>query len=103
VQTIAKSHSMGSFDEMIKKLIYLGVLSIVLISCETRETAKYDVYFWPSVNSKEILVGNVSGLSACQITARHYAAERNNGDTNYDWSYVCCLNRPSNSCAEKHR
>jgi hypothetical protein len=85
-----------------KLLVALGVLALILMSCETRETARYDVYFWPPAG-KELLIGNVQGLSACQVTARNYAAQKNNGDANYSWSYICCLNKPHNSCAEKHR
>lgn len=85
-----------------KVLIALGLLVVVLTSCETRESARYDVYFWPP-SGKEQLIGNVRGLSACQITARNYAAQQNGGDANYSWSYICCLNKPHNSCAEKHR
>jgi hypothetical protein len=88
---------------MMKTIIALGLLAIVLTSCETRETAQYDVYFWPSPSGKEMLIGNVRGLSACQITARNYAAQQNGGNANYGWSYICCLNKPHNSCAEKHR
>lgn len=86
-----------------KSLIALGLLVAILTACETRETARYDVYFWHPNSSREILIGNVQGLSACQITARNYAARKNDGDANYGWSYICCLNKPHNSCAEKHR
>lgn len=85
-----------------KALITLALFVVVLTSCETQESARYDVYFWPP-SGKELLIGNVRGLAACQITARNYAAQQNGGNANYNWTYICCLNKPHNSCAEKHR
>lgn len=86
-----------------KKVLILGLLVIALSSCDSRETSRYDVYFWAPRSDKEVHVANVQGLSSCQFAARSYAAQMNGGSANYDWSYICCLNKPHNSCAEKHR
>jgi len=83
-------------------LIILVLVFFFLNSAES-PVARFDVYFYPPSGGQEIFVGNVEGLEACQIAARNFAAQLGGARADYGWSYICCLNRPDNSCAEKHR
>ena len=82
------------------------VLAFLTSACSPSEPPgleRFDVYFFPPNSDQQIFVGNVVGLEACQIAAGNFAAQLGGARAGYDWSYVCCLNRPDNSCAEKHR
>jgi len=64
------------------------------------EASDFNAYFYYP-NGNEYYLGKVTGLPACQSTARSHAAYKNISNSN--WSYICCRITSDSSCATKHR
>jgi hypothetical protein len=86
-----------------KMIIAISILGFSLLSsgCDRDlESADFNVYFY-LLDDREIYLGSVKGLSACQNMASFNA--RSLGTENSNWSYICCLKTSSSDCAEKHK
>lgn len=70
-------------------------------SCSQLEKQTYNVYVYPP-SGREYLAGKHVGLEACGSAAWSYAGAHGFSRSS-DWSYICCLETKSSSCAEKHR
>ena len=66
------------------------------------EDSTFNVYFYFPDN-REYYLGQVRGLSQCQARSWDYANQKSNGDTSFNWSYICCLQTSTSSCAETHK
>lgn len=67
------------------------------------ENSTFNVYFY-FPDGKEYYLGKSRGLSQCQSMAWYYANQKSDGNsTNYNWSYICCLQTSTSTCAEKHK
>lgn len=80
----------------------LSVVAIIgLAACERDlEEVPFHGYFY-TPGDREVYLGLLHGLSACQIAAHSKAEELNMKDAN--WSYICCLKTNDSDCAEKHK
>ncbi len=95
----------------IKKLLILGLFGLIIFqSCSDGngninaglESSTFNVYFYyPS--GKEIYLGQVRGLSSCQNSAWSHSRNNDKNESPGNWSYICCLQTSSSSCAEKHK
>jgi len=73
-----------------------------LLKLDSYEDRVVDVWFsFP--NGSQYMIGTVKGASACGSLAWSYAAEKGEGKTNYDWSYVCCTVEDGSRCKHKIR
>jgi hypothetical protein len=109
---------------VLKKLLLVLLIPLVLNGCDladvggcaeyaskhscdyVKNKATYNVLFYfpaRSSDSKEYYVGTSKGLEQCNDQARSYAFKKGNGNTNYDWGYICCMQTKDSSCEEKHR
>ena len=70
-------------------------------TCDQLENSTYNVYFYFPDNS-EYPLGKSYSLSGCGNSANRYATSKGLGRSD-GWAYICCLETPSSSCAEKHR
>jgi hypothetical protein len=87
-----------------KQLLALLVVAIALGSCGSEqdlEATSFNAYFYYPDNGREEFLGEVYGLSACQMAARSQAQTLNMSTAN--WSYICCEITASSSCASKHK
>jgi len=66
------------------------------------ENSTFNVYFYFPDNH-EYYLGQVRGLSQCQAKSWDFANEKSNGETNFKWDYICCLQTSTSSCSEKHK
>ena len=90
------------------KILLIGLLgSVSLISLVEfiesfgdREYYTYNAYFYDS-NEREVYLGVVKGLAACQSSASGYA--NSTGLSNSEWSYICCRKTSASECASKHK
>jgi hypothetical protein len=89
----------------------LAALLTLLASCddgprEPTETDVFNVYsYYPKRGSEELrgeYLGQVTGISACQRAAPNFAGSKNMNRSD-GWSYICCLQTKTSSCAEKHK
>jgi hypothetical protein len=94
-----------------KKLLLFGLLGFLFLkSCSDGngninaglENSTFNVYFYYP-GGKEKYLGQVRGLSSCQSSAWAFSRNPNDNDVSGGWSYVCCLQTSSSSCAEKHK
>ena len=80
------------------------LMSIVLIFTSgffhSLEDKKFNVYFYYP-NGRELHLGVVKGLSACQDSA--WAKAQSLRMQNANWSYICCLKTRSSECKSKHK
>jgi hypothetical protein len=76
------------------------VIALLLFGCgEDLEQADFNAYFYYPEGREEFL-GLVRGLSACQVAASSRAASLH---ITKGWSYICCKQTSSSSCASKHK
>lgn len=61
----------------------------------------YNVYFYYPGGGKEEYLGRVTGLPACNSSARSFAYNKNISHS--DWSYICCRIAHGSACYSKHR
>jgi len=67
------------------------------------EDSTFNVYFY-FPNGKEYYLGKSRGLSQCQTMAWRFANDKSSDKVDsYGWSYICCLQTATSSCAEKHK
>ncbi|WP_376995098.1 hypothetical protein [Azospirillum himalayense] len=63
----------------------------------------FNAYFYfPGSDGKQVYLGKVAGISACQSAARSYAFQANMSRS-AEWSYICCREANGSSCYDKHR
>lgn len=75
-------------------------------TCAQLEKQTYNVYYYDknagTGQEQEFELGQAIGLHGCGTLAWNKAAARKD-DRGEDWSYICCLQTESSTCAEKHR
>lgn len=76
-------------------------MGALAVGCEQDlEEVPFHGYFY-TPSDKEVYLGLLHGLSACQLAARSMAKELNMEYS--EWSYICCLKTEDSDCAEKHK
>ena len=88
------------FSKSAKSLLRVGALSLFMAACQSPENYTYNTYFYDS-NEREVYLGVVKGLAACQSSASGYA--NSTGLSNSEWSYICCRKTSASECASKHK
>jgi len=73
-----------------------------LLKLDQYDKKTVDVWFY-FPDGSEYMIGTVEGASACGAIAWSYAAEKGNGRTDYDWSYICCTVEDGSRCKHKIR
>jgi hypothetical protein len=85
-----------------KILILVNFVSILgMTACSpSMESSTFNVYVYPDGDRTEISLGQARGLSQCQSMAWSFKNQKNLSN---DWSYICCLQTNTSSCASKHK
>ena len=85
-----------------KQSAIAATMLVTLSGCDSSlEDADFNAYFYYPDDRQEFL-GLVHGLSACQAAANGRADELGMSSS-AGWSYICCRQTSSSSCASKHR
>lgn len=75
-------------------------------TCKQLEQKPFNVYYYDTDKrdgqSREVYVGQAIGLQQCASAAWDLAGAKAYERVG-DWSYICCLQTDSSTCAEKHR
>lgn len=67
------------------------------------ESDIFNAYFYfPGDSPREVYLGRVTGISACQSAASSYASQHHMNRSDR-WSYICCREAHGSSCYDKHR
>lgn len=91
-------------------LVAAAVIVCGLSACgddvhEPTESDRFNAYFYyPSGSDPggEVYLGEMTGISACQSTARSFATSKNM-TSRTGWSYICCRIANGSSCYDKHK
>jgi hypothetical protein len=89
----------------VPKLVFFVLFALAACSPgEVSESDKFNAYFYyPSEqSSREVYLGEVTGLGACQRSAASYASNQNMTPRS-GWSYICCRIAKGSSCYSKHK
>jgi|LauGreSuBDMM15SN_2_FD.fasta_scaffold348425_2 hypothetical protein len=94
-----------------KFIFWIIVIVIIFKACSDGEgninagleASTFNVYFY-FPDGKEYYLGKSRGLSQCQGMARSFANQKSSDNADrYGWSYICCLQTSTSSCASKHK
>jgi hypothetical protein len=96
---------------MSKQLAYVLAVSLLVAGCDdsprqATETDEFNAYFYYPGSSasdpKEVSLGRVVGISACQRAARSFA-ESKQLTPRSGWSYICCRIANGSQCYDKYK
>lgn len=87
-----------------RRFFVVAIAGALVTSCtpESLETTEFNAYFYYPDTNREEYLGVVRGISACQSAAAARARSLNM-TASTRWSYICCKQTRTSSCASKHK